>query len=693
MNEQSAAPEVATAPLSRVMAPALELEARVASSEDGLVATWVLSDGAGVVAEGSITLSGEASPIAPPAVADWALYAALPAMIMRGGTVRLRGAATWRALADAAEIGRAWAAFAETEAHPATFEAETVSNDGPSSGQDEAALVLAEGDDVSGALPPWVALRAVVVDGPATPWRAVPGTMQFALTAEHPAGPPPADFSTLLRRAAALHLLSSEARFGLLRIEAAMAPRVGAPATPAHAAAFLSGGAMAVIPLLDDGAAFRPRYSPATPGLVARRAPVTLFFDQSEKGGATRREMVLEGLADSPRGERMTMWWEMPGETGMPTPPVLDQMVAACVIPALERGQDLVVKGPVSRLAAVNLPMLAATRAAWGAKAPRGPVAILAESVIDLPARTETPRAVLTFSGGADSFHSLLWRTGPDAPRDEPKVEGAVLSLGFDFPLAQRAAFEAHRARIAPVLERRGVALHVVHANSRGLGIAVWDNAAMPMISAALSQFAHRYTHGLLAGGVTYPYMAVPMIQPPLLDRTLSGGWFGLATDGASIGRTEKMAMVAAHPDAMAVLRVCYNEQSPDFARNCCACLKCRRTMLNFLGAGVANPPCFDTVPDPLELAATPFHKRTDLLFAAEVIGHARANGTAGAWADLLDQRIAAWRPERDLPPETAAAWVRQKVLIWGERMAQDPIGTPRLAARKIAARIDRLRR
>lgn len=675
-------------------ATALTLEARAGQGPRGLTGYWQVSDGRTVLAEGSVTLSGDRAPAAP-ATDDWALYAALPAIVARGGRVRLQGAATRRGLSDAAEITRAWSSFSPDAAHRARLEADRIVEAPPLAQAGRAALALGASDDVAGVIPPAVTLAFVILDAPAgtAPPASAPSATVLALSADGPEGPAPSYFLTMARRAAGLHLASAEARYGLLRIDAAMTPHVGAPSTPAHAAAFLSGTAMEVIPLLDDGQAFRPRFTPAKPGLIQRRAPITLHFSQAQSAGTTRREMVLEGLADRPRGDRLTMWWEMPGETDMPTPPVLDQMVAASVIPALERGQDLVVKGPISRIAALNLPLLAATRAAWGAKAPRGPVTVTADSVLDLPARADPPRAVLTFSGGADSFYSLLNHTGPDASPAEPKLEGAVLTLGFDFPFSEREAFETHRARVAPVLERRGVALHIVHTNSRDLDIAWWDVCAMPMVSAALSQFAHRYTRGLLGGSLTYPVMAVPMIQPPLLDRTLTGGWFWLSTDGAGIGRTEKIALIAEHADAMAVLRVCYEQNSADFVNNCCTCLKCQRTMLNFLGAGVTNPPCFRCVPSPLELAETPLYKNTDPSFAAEVITYARAHGTAGEWTDRLAERIATWQPPPGLPPKSRSEWMREKIEIWSGRMAKDPVGTVALGWNKIASRIDRYRR
>jgi hypothetical protein len=664
---------------------AVRLVARAVRTPTGLAGTWELLSGTTRLASGKVTLSasGEGALPAPPHVADWALMAALPAAVRLGGRLTLAGVATRRGLADAAELSRAWASFRAGPAFPLILDADELADSPALAGASRMAAVLGPGEALP-AVPPALSLVAVVLDGADAGFSPPAGVTALRLAAEGEVGPLPGFFSMATRRAAALHLLSAEARYGLLRLPSAETPRMGGPAAPSQAASFLSSGTMEVVPDLDLGERFAPATGLARPGLGTGRRPVVAHFEQAVRNGATRRALVLEGLADRPVGERVTMWWDMPGEPDLPTPPVLDQMAAAALLPAMVRGQDLVLRGPLSRLASVYFPRLAATRAAWGSPAPAGPVAIMPDAVVDPPPPAGPPRAVLTFSGGVDSFHSLLWRTGADAPPAEPPLAAAVLSLGFDIPLAQRAAFEVHRARIAPVLERRGVALHVVHTNSRALGLAEWDLVAVPMIIAALSQFAHRYAWGLIGGARPYPDLHLPVISPPLLDRALSGNWFSVATEASGLGRTERVARVAADAEASAVLRVCYDERSPDFSRNCCLCPKCQRTMLNFLAVGVARPACFAHVPPPEELVELPIYKADDPLLLKDLIAYARAHGTAGAWTDRLEARLAAWRP----PATTLPGRIAAKASLWVGRMRADPLATPGLAIRKALARL-----
>jgi hypothetical protein len=660
--------------------PAVTLRAAVQAGRGWIEGRWALHAPEGAVASGTLRLEGEVPEHLPPHD-DWALFSALPTVVRHGAALVVEGSVTQRALADAAEFARAWESMLPGQALAPSLSAATVAAASAWPGEGAVLAACADGtvpDDLPEATAVTTLLVGSVVEGGL---RARAGRQGWRIvTLVGAEGAESGFFAPTLRRAAALHLLAGAGRIGLLAVEGRHAPRPGRPASPAQAAAFLSGGAMEVVPLL-------PLVLTA-PASSVRQRPITAHFEQGAAAGATRRSLVLEGLADRPVGERVTMWWEMPDEPSLPEPPVLDQMVAAAVLPALARGQDLVVRGPLSRLAAINLNLLSATRAAWGAPAPRGPVAVLADGLRDGPAEPPPSRAALTFSGGADAFYSLLWRTGEYRPRDEPPLAGAVLALGFDIPLSARATFEAHRARLAPVLAARGVALHVVVTNARALGLSAWEPSAMPMIASALSQVAHLYGTGLLGGGRPYPQMTLPMIQAPLLDRALSGGWFATATDAGAVGRTDKIALIAEAGDAMAALRVCYDEASADFSRNCGTCPKCLRTMRNFRAVGVTAPACFSHVPPVEELVELPFWKNDDVIFARDVLAAAARHGTEGAWSRRLAARADAWRP----PPVTLAGRARAKLSLWAGRLVQDPVGTPGLAARKLAARLHRMR-
>lgn len=301
---------------------------------------------------------------------------------------------------------------------------------------------------------------------------------------------------------------------------------------------------------------------------------------------------------------------------------------------------------------------------------------------------------MISFSGGVDSFFTLLTHTGPERADAAPKVTGAVLAHGFDIPLSAAgsdAALSAMEARFGPMLARRGVRLHLVRSNAREPDLADWRGTAMPLIGAALSQLSDRYGLGLLASGRAYPQQTVPSIQAPLLDAALSGGWFAVATDGSAFRRMAKVARVAREAEPVAQLRVCYL-QTDRFDANCGVCAKCRRTMLQLLAAGVTDPPSFATPEPAMSLAEMAFETKDEADYAAEAVAHARAHGTVGPWTDRLASRLAAWRPPAESRPPRGAALVG-RVRIWAARFAEAPLATLAFGAERAAARLKAARR
>lgn len=653
-------------------------------------------------------------PVDVPPVDDWALYAALPALVTRGGRVHVAGRLSRTAIVHAAEYARAWASFAPGSAHPVTLSADAIVDHCPSAAPGEALLALAEGQDPALPAPGGTRIRTVILAGAATAEAVrrarAAGRSVVAFTTSYGTGPGVGSpgvgdlgiggmgvgsvMAEAAARAAAMHLLSAGAGTGLLHVPAAAAPRPGAPASPVQAAVFLSGGALDVVPLLDDGPRHAPRWTLPRHGTARWLRPVTLHVEHSVVAGATRRSVILEGLADRRPGERVTVWWEVVDEACLAAPAVLDQMVAGMALVAQERGQDLVVRGPLSRAAAIRLPLLAATRAAWGAKAPRGPIAVVPDSIVDPDPDARRIEAVISFSGGVDSVFSLLTHTGREREGNVPPVTGAVLGHGFDIPLAAPGSAEAIaalHARLAPMLARRGVRLHLVRCNARAPDLAHWHTMAMPLIAGALSQVSDRYGLGLLASGRAYPQQTVPMIQPPLLDAALTGGWFAVAMAGSAFGRMAKLARIAQDSEAVAHLRVCY-QQAGRFDANCGRCAKCRRTMLQLLAAGIAEPACFAEPEPALSLAELPFGDEDEAHYAREAVAHARAHGTDDAWTDRLAERLAAWRPPPPQVPKRRAE-LAARVRIWGGRFAEDPLATLAFGAERAVARLKALRR
>ena len=177
------------------------------------------------------------------------------------------------------------------------------------------------------------------------------------------------------------------------------------------------------------------------------------------------------------------------------------------------------------------------------------------------------------FSGGVDSFHSLL--------KGDHDPDCLVFIDGFDIALKdtiRSAAFQASLQDITGQLGKRAITVrtnlreHSLFARSsweRGHGAAL---ASVGLIlSAELSELvipsSYAYAHAAPWGSHwdTDPLWSLP-------------GRITIVHDDASASRRQKVAAIAAEPLVQQHLRVCWQNKSA--SGNCSRCEKCVRTMV-----------------------------------------------------------------------------------------------------------------
>jgi len=193
----------------------------------------------------------------------------------------------------------------------------------------------------------------------------------------------------------------------------------------------------------------------------------------------------------------------------------------------------------------------------------------------------------LCFSGGADSFFSLLHG-------DEP-IDSLVFVHGFDIPLSDQPRADAFRptldcvaAEVAarPVLLRTNL---LDHAVSQGVH---WERAH----GGALAAVGH-----LLAGTQRLVVAAsFPAVFPHPwgsrwdIDSHWSASQMRVVHHGSDFWRAEKLRALSSHEIVRSNLRVCWEHLSAD--ANCSRCEKCVRTMLTLAQCGVLDEfPVFDS--------------------------------------------------------------------------------------------------
>ena len=204
-------------------------------------------------------------------------------------------------------------------------------------------------------------------------------------------------------------------------------------------------------------------------------------------------------------------------------------------------------------------------------------------AVAEVPAQ---PGVLCSFSGGVDSLHSYL--------HNEDEITHLLTIGGYDFVSGPKTAFDETHAKMQRFAEEFGVTLVAVDTNTRELSDALrmkWTYTQGPILcSLAIGLGFDKYIVP-----ATHSYRDLkPWGTHPLTDPLWSTARTLIVHDGVDAYRTEKIAEIAARPELLPHLQVCWHSQ----VENCGRCSKCVRTalVLKLLGHEAATIPC----PDPL---------------------------------------------------------------------------------------------
>lgn len=185
------------------------------------------------------------------------------------------------------------------------------------------------------------------------------------------------------------------------------------------------------------------------------------------------------------------------------------------------------------------------------------------------------------FSGGLDSFHTLLRHQPAGDAVHRLAIDDLITIWGFDIPLTATGSFERLVARVEEIGRATGTTVVPIASNLRESGWSVtnWgrvsQGAALAGVALALEG---RFRRVLIPSSIHYRYNE-HWGTNPLVDRLYSSGTTLLANDGAGSRRSEKSRVVVESDLAMRHLRVCWMDRSDV---NCGRCEKCLRTLTEF---------------------------------------------------------------------------------------------------------------
>jgi hypothetical protein len=300
--------------------------------------------------------------------------------------------------------------------------------------------------------------------------------------------------------------------------------------------------------------------------------------------GIDARGAVLSGYLrpDGPARTPFRLEFVVRDEAVFSLAPTAEPFLACALLPAMARGEDIHVDGPVSPRLLASLPTIQAIYHSWDTSLQRVDVHVTGSDV--------SPRGAgrgLFFSGGVDSWYSLLKHHGGE-PRDDGPLTHLILGFGFDVKLDNRALFDKVAAGVEKVADATGLRLIVVETNVRRFSdqIVPWGfyhGGPMAAVGLALSRLVG---HCLIASSYAYAELH-PWGSHPLLDPLWATEAVTFVHDGCEAVRSAKVATIARSDFALSTLRVCWANEQPEY--NCGRCEKCLRTMLALHVAGALD--------------------------------------------------------------------------------------------------------
>lgn len=267
-----------------------------------------------------------------------------------------------------------------------------------------------------------------------------------------------------------------------------------------------------------------------------------------------------------------------------------------CVaLPAVHRGEKrLVIEASVDPALPPAVRSVLSQLSAWYGY-PRDPI----EIIFDAETPAADPKHLRTasfFSGGVDSFYTLL-ANRETVPESHPfYIRDAILAYGFDIGWKEDgpnfALFEKALERLGDAANHAEVNLLPVYTNVRRLNddSNFWAARWHGMVLSGVAHMLSGKLTDVLVPGTNDLWHYAPWGSSPLIEPGLSTTNVRLHHHGVDKTRLEKVRLLTRHPFAVRSVRVCNrDEEIPATHINCGTCEKCVRTKLELLLCGVLD--------------------------------------------------------------------------------------------------------
>ena len=307
------------------------------------------------------------------------------------------------------------------------------------------------------------------------------------------------------------------------------------------------------------------------------------YINKIEDGGVERVRLYGEVSTISGGSSSQLYWFDFPGE--------LETVISrsgnpwlACLAPlAVTIGEPLHLCVPVDPLLRDNIQKLMWIWNSWYPELRVVP--ILAENT-ELEEQPSLTRQASFFSGGVDSFFTVLNSSDREKGERGDKIDDLLCVWGFDIPLNNRKSFFRLVKSLKQVATTLDKQLIDVATNIRitGWRQSNWEKIAHGCALGAIAlALENRYAQVLVPSTISWRYLS-PWGSHPITDPLLSSTDTKIVGDGSDYTRFEKVERIGSKAIVLKNLRVCFESRSD---QNCGTCAKCIQTMLMLEVLGV----------------------------------------------------------------------------------------------------------
>ena len=246
--------------------------------------------------------------------------------------------------------------------------------------------------------------------------------------------------------------------------------------------------------------------------------------------------------------------------------------------------------------------------------------------------------AVVAFSGGVDSAFSVWRHLNAPEPHRSCRIHRPLLVHGFDIALADEASFATAQQAAQRTLADVGLSLLAVRTNFQEVVRVNWEHVFAAALVSAMHLCKAECGVALIGSSEPCSSLIIPWGSSPITDHLLSSDTMEVVHDGASFGRSAKVAGIADWQAACDNLRVCW--QGVHHGRNCGRCEKCQRTMFNYRCNKLPVPDC---LPQGIDYGLLKSIGITSPSLASEwsqILATATQNGLDERWMRIVESKL-----------------------------------------------------